>query len=240
MIERLGALLADLCPAEQPPTPREVAELIWLAQHLPEESGRASSTAVPTGGRSTPPTLEGGAEQEPSEAGDDDRSESEATRLYVPRRPFPDGEEEPQVEQAAPVRVTGPPALPRRRELARALRPLKRRVPSRVRTVLDEDATVSRIADHDHWIPVLAPAADRWLDVRIVLDSYGESAVFWEPLARELRTLLLQLGAFRDVRLHYLAPAATATPGSELEQVRQRRRSRFAQRGRSSIRPAAR
>ncbi|MEV4429728.1 SAV_2336 N-terminal domain-related protein [Streptomyces sp. R-07] len=213
MIERLGALLADLCPAEQPPTPREVAELIWLAQHLPEESGRASSTAVPTGGRSTPPTLEGGAEQEPSEAGDDDRSESEATRLYVPRRPFPDGEEEPQVEQAAPVRVTGPPALPRRRELARALRPLKRRVPSRVRTVLDEDATVSRIADHDHWIPVLAPAADRWLDVRIVLDSYGESAVFWEPLARELRTLLLQLGAFRDVRLHYLAPRGDGDPG---------------------------
>ncbi|MFE7595570.1 SAV_2336 N-terminal domain-related protein [Streptomyces sp. NPDC057494] len=213
MIERLGALLADLCSAEQPPTPREVAELIWLAAHLPEESGRSRPTVVPSGKGSTPSALRDGPEQEPLEAGHGDRSDSESTRLYVPRHPSLAEEEEPQIEWASPVRVAGPPALPGRRELARALRPLKRRVPSRIRTVLDENATVSRIADHDHWVPVLAPAADRWLDVRIVLDSYGEGAVLWEPLARELCTLLLQLGAFRDVRLHHLAPSGAGCPG---------------------------
>lgn len=213
MIERLGSLLADLCPTEQPPTPREVAELIWLARHLPEEAeGTEPATGRPEE-RPAPPGMEDGHEPEPSETGDDHRSESEATRLYLPGPSSADGGEEAEVEPATPIRVTGPPTLPRRRELGRALRPLKRRVPSRVRTVLDEDASVSRIADHDHWIPVLTPAADRWLDVLIVLDTYGESATFWEPLARELSTLLLQLGAFRDVRLHHLAPRSDGDPG---------------------------
>ncbi|MER8073271.1 SAV_2336 N-terminal domain-related protein [Streptomyces sp. NPDC094034] len=198
-------------PAEDPPTPREVAELIWLARHLPDDTGQARTAIVRPGDQSTP-SVEGNSPRSgPSEIGDSERSGPEATRLYLPEHDLPD--DGVKGEPASPVRVAGSATLPRRRELARALRPLKRRVPSTVRLVVDEEATVSRIADHHHWIPILTPAADRWLDVLIVLDLYSESATFWEPLARELRGLFQQLGAFRDVRLRHLLPRSDGSPG---------------------------
>ncbi|HEY9368497.1 SAV_2336 N-terminal domain-related protein, partial [Streptomyces sp.] len=162
----------------------------------------------------------------------EETEEERATRLFLPGPDAePAEEEQPEdggeaaTERARPVRVAGPATLPRRRELARALRPLKRRVPSAVRTVLDEDATAGRIAEHRHWLPVLVPAADRWLDVSLVLDAYDGGAAFWEPLGHELRLLLERLGAFRDVRLHHLLArpdgsaglrATSATPGHQL------------------------
>jgi hypothetical protein len=62
-------------------------------------------------------------------------------------------------------------------------------------------------------MPVLTAADDCWLDVALILDAYGESATFWEPIARELRTLFQQLGAFRDVRLHFLRPRDDGSAG---------------------------
>ncbi|MFI1422603.1 SAV_2336 N-terminal domain-related protein [Streptomyces sp. NPDC020731] len=212
-MERFGSLLADLCPAKQPPTPREVAELIWLARHLPEGVGQDGRVPPPSGEHLIPSTTEDGPGPDPLQAGDRDPSESRATRLYLPGDGSPDEGAETEAVQAAPVRVGGSAALPRHRELARALRPLKRRVPSTVSTVLDEEATVTRIAEHHHWIPVLTPAEDRWLDLVIVLDAYSASGVFWEPLARELRSLCRRLGAFRDVRLCRLLARSDGSPG---------------------------
>ena len=213
MIERFGSLLAEVHSVGQPPTPREVAELIWLARNLPEGTGPAGPIAVAPAGRPTLSPAESGSVSKPSEVVDGDRRESEATRLYLSRHGSPNEGAVTEGGQAAPVRVGGPAVLPRQRELARALRPLKRRVPSTVSMVLDEDATATRIADHHHWIPVLTPAEDRWLDLLIVLDGYSESGIFWEPLARELGTLCQQLGAFRDVRLCHLLPRRDGSPG---------------------------
>ncbi|MFJ3658271.1 SAV_2336 N-terminal domain-related protein, partial [Streptomyces nigra] len=215
MIERLGPLLADLHPAEQPPTPREVAELIWLARHLPGGIGQGEGLLPlpPSRERPISSATADDAGPDSSRAGDGDRSGSDSTRLYLPGNGSPDEAVETEAVQAAPVRVGGPAALPRQRQLARALRPLKRRVPSTLSTVLDEEATAARIADHHHWIPVLTPAKDRWLDLVIVLDAYSESGIFWEPLARELRAVCQQLGAFRDVRLCHLLARSDGSPG---------------------------
>ncbi|NUS13886.1 MAG: hypothetical protein HOY69_21175, partial [Streptomyces sp.] len=46
MIERIAALLADLRPAGDPPAPREVAELLWLARVLPATPATSCSTAA--------------------------------------------------------------------------------------------------------------------------------------------------------------------------------------------------
>ncbi|NUS17151.1 MAG: WD40 repeat domain-containing protein [Streptomyces sp.] len=86
-------------------------------------------------------------------------------------------------------------------------------MPSAVRTAFDEDATAERVADHGRWMPVLVPAAERWLDALIVLDRYQEGAALWEPPARELRGLLRQSGAFRDVRLLRLSARPDGSPG---------------------------
>jgi hypothetical protein len=107
-----------------------------------------------------------------------------------------------------PVRVPAAQALPGTLELARAFRPLMRRVDSRTQVQLDEEETVRRIADARIWLPVLAAVRARWLDVALVIDTHG-SMLIWQQTVRELRLLLEHQGAFRDVRTWTLN---TSTP----------------------------
>ncbi|RFS84788.1 hypothetical protein D0T12_14795 [Actinomadura spongiicola] len=97
----------------------------------------------------------------------------------------------------------------------RALRPLKRRVPSRHRFELDEDATAARVADTRLWTPVLVPSPERWLTLSLVVDT-GPTMRLWRPLARELTEVLLRQGAFQDVHLSHLDTTGriTSAPGS--------------------------
>jgi hypothetical protein len=87
--------------------------------------------------------------------------------------------------------------------VARALRPLRQRVPSPHRLVFDEAETVRRIAEEGIWLPALRPARDRWLDLSLVVDA-GASMGLWRSTAEELRKLLEWTGAFRNVRVWHL------------------------------------
>jgi hypothetical protein len=107
---------------------------------------------------------------------------------------------------AIPLRVPGGEALPGALELARKLRPLSRRVPSRTRVYLDEAATARRIAEERVWIPVLYPAPARWLEAALLIDINASMRV-WHKTAQELRTLPERQGAFRDVRVWTLDTA---------------------------------
>ncbi|CAM5711176.1 hypothetical protein SVIOM74S_08331 [Streptomyces violarus] len=103
--------------------------------------------------------------------------------------------------------------LPHPLTLQRALRPLKRRVPSPHAWVLDERATADRIArlgaHPDVWFPVLRPAPDRWLRLNLVHDT-GPTMPVWRPLVSELHTALAQSGIFRAVTLHPATPDGRA------------------------------
>ena len=83
------------------------------------------------------------------------------------------------------------------------MRPLNRTVPSRHDVLLDEEATVNRIADERLWFPVFKPAPERWLDLALVVDRYESMSIWRRPVA-ELQGLLERLGAFNDVRLWML------------------------------------
>ncbi len=89
----------------------------------------------------------------------------------------------------------------------RALRPLKREVPSAHAAALDEDATAARIADQPgrgrQWIPVMRPSPERWLSLAFVVDT-GPAMAVWRSLARELQDTFVRLGAFREPRTWYL------------------------------------
>jgi hypothetical protein len=76
---------------------------------------------------------------------------------------------------------------------------LKRRVPSHTQSVLDEVATVQRIAEEKLWIPVMRPAPERWFELALVIDE-AASMMLWKQTIQEFRQLLEQHGAFRDVR----------------------------------------
>ncbi|MGH3274932.1 MAG: SAV_2336 N-terminal domain-related protein, partial [Streptosporangiaceae bacterium] len=102
-------------------------------------------------------------------------------------------------QRAGPIRAPGAQALGGQLNLTRALRPLKRKVPSRRDLLFDEEATASRIAEEGLWVPTLTPAPTRWLELALVVDGY-ESMSIWRQTIAELRALLESLGTFRDVR----------------------------------------
>jgi phosphoglycolate phosphatase-like HAD superfamily hydrolase/DNA-binding SARP family transcriptional activator len=97
-------------------------------------------------------------------------------------------------------------------DLQRALRPLKRHADSPVGRELDERATADRIArlglDPRWWLPVMRPARERWLRLRLVYDT-GPTMPVWRPLVRELHTALAQSGVFRTVTAHRADPDGT-------------------------------
>ncbi|MGW7092319.1 SAV_2336 N-terminal domain-related protein [Streptomyces sp. NPDC054874] len=99
----------------------------------------------------------------------------------------------------AVVRAPREPALGDSLAIARALRPLKRRVETSGVRTLDEAATAKATGEASLLMPTWLPRTERWLSVDLVVDT-GPSMVIWHQLAAELRTLLEGQGAFRTVR----------------------------------------
>ncbi|MFE4337145.1 NaeI family type II restriction endonuclease [Streptomyces sp. NPDC056831] len=97
-----------------------------------------------------------------------------------------------------------PPMLAHPLPLQRALRPLRRQVPSHLNTELDEQSTAYRIARQGAlpgtWLPVLRAKPERWLTLYLVYDA-GPTMPIWRPLWRELHRVFGQTGAFRGIRL---------------------------------------
>jgi hypothetical protein len=89
--------------------------------------------------------------------------------------------------------------LPEALELARALRPLKRRHPSKRDLALDAEATVEYFSDTRVLMPVMRPGAERWFDVDVLVEV-GPSMAVWQNTAAELVSLFQHHGAFREVR----------------------------------------
>ncbi|MER8182797.1 TIR-like protein FxsC [Kitasatospora sp. NPDC094015] len=217
-LDRLAALLTGLGLGE--PGPVELAELLWLAARSAEagadpepehaapagEDGRDRDGSGGAGSGGDGWTAAGGKESAPAR-----------TALHLPSDDPAD-----RLADAAPVAAASPPMLARPLMLQRALRPLKRRVPHPRRRLLDEAATADRLAEvlrsprpdgrrqpaALRWLPVLRPDTERWLDVHLVLDC-GPTMAIWRPLARELRAVLQQTGAFRTVVTARLDAAGT-------------------------------
>ncbi|MEU7197497.1 SAV_2336 N-terminal domain-related protein [Streptomyces xinghaiensis] len=114
-------------------------------------------------------------------------------------------------EPAMPVRVPEDKAFGREAvRLSRALRPFKQRHPGR-RREFDLTATVAAMAETGLPDVVERPAAERWLDLSLVVDD-GVSMLLWRRLATELRSLLQRLGAFRDLRVYGLNTRGEGPP----------------------------
>ncbi|MFE9748859.1 FxSxx-COOH system tetratricopeptide repeat protein [Saccharothrix saharensis] len=101
------------------------------------------------------------------------------------------------------------PALPERRGISRALRPLARRQPSPRLRALDEEATAVRAARDGLWLPEWRAAPWRRFEVALVVDT-AVAAELWRQTVREFRVLLERQGAFRDVRVYELDSSRTA------------------------------
>ncbi|MFF7276382.1 SAV_2336 N-terminal domain-related protein [Streptomyces griseorubiginosus] len=193
------------------PTPVELAEALWLAQHVagpddfrpppPRPSRRFTSAPAPDG----PDTERPPPRESPRHAA---FAVPEFPGDRVPLR-LPGKKKDP-VREGMELLAPGPPMLTHPLALQRALRPVKRRVDAPVGHELDEEETAQRIARlGTWWLPVMRPAAERWLTLRLVHDT-GPTMPVWRPLIHELHTALAQSGVFRMVELHRLSADGTA------------------------------
>ncbi|SNS59808.1 FtsK/SpoIIIE family protein [Actinomadura meyerae] len=194
-IDRLRAALAATGP---PPDARELSEMLWLACHITPVAEDETSPAPPPARPRADPEEPGEVPEPPPAAVPPEPAPEPLTGLHP--RPGPGAE---PAGSAAEVLVPTAPMLADALGVQRALRPLKRRVPSRHRRELEEEATAARIADTGLWAPVLVPSSERWLTLSLVVDT-GPTMRLWRPLARELTETLIRQGAFQDVHVAYL------------------------------------
>ncbi|MEU8800317.1 SAV_2336 N-terminal domain-related protein [Spirillospora sp. NPDC048819] len=203
-IDRFREVLEAAGP---PPDARELSEMLWLACHIsPPGQDAPPDPPVP------PPKVSEQPANSPGLATPPARTPPPPPTPLRALHPRPTAEAEPGAE-AEQVLVPTAPMLADPLGVQRALRPLKRRVPSRHRVELDEDATAARIADTRMWTPVLVPSPERWLSLSLVVDT-GPTMRLWRPLARELTEALLRQGAFQNVHVSYLDTTGriTSTP----------------------------
>ena len=196
-IAQLKALLSDRAKLNL--SPIELAEILWLASQrsggrVPRPETSSSSEATPIAVvqiEDSPVTVS--SEFQPAQP----------TAAIVAEPPKPQGQDEPS-ETVLPVNIPAAVALRNRRDIARALRPLMRKVPSKFRQTIDEEATVLQIAEDNTW-RVVKPEPERWLELAIVVEVTNLLEVWRDPIA-EFQHLMARHGAFRDVRTWQLQP----------------------------------
>ena len=181
-------------------TARDIADILWLSAHLkgvsPSWLSRAGAGRDdhPADGDGSAPGERGDAAADGSEAAGH-RTDPGAGALHAAGGMAAEGEPGGQSFPAPTL-----PALPGRAEIHRALRPLKRRVDSRVRTTTDIRATADFIAETGIPCPIPRPETERWLDAALVVEDSPSMAV-WRRTVRELYGVLVRSAIFRDVRL---------------------------------------
>ncbi|MCP4702949.1 MAG: SUMF1/EgtB/PvdO family nonheme iron enzyme [Gammaproteobacteria bacterium] len=192
-MKKLGLFIELLHRSGLKADAEELAEALWLASRLDKSLPADDTSDI------APAQEESRTESKPSRPGPSEPSEPAEDLLPHTSRQSKTSETAP-VGRARPFRVPAMPMLPDSLRLGRALRPLMRRTPSRIRQTLDEAGTVRQIAERKLWLPVFQNTPERWLELALVVDA-GASMTFWEPVINELRRLLERHGAFRDVRL---------------------------------------
>ncbi|MGW7529808.1 SAV_2336 N-terminal domain-related protein [Streptomyces sp. NPDC054783] len=180
---RSGAGRAGDLPTDPPPTDEGPAESSLLPEPAADDSCDDPSVPEPGPQASAPGTASVWLK-------DDGSSHS------IPSRPLSFG------------RV---PALPNALDIGRALRPLRRFRPSRVHRRLDLGATVDHYTRTGVLVPQLAPAAEPWLEVVVVVDR-GTSMAVWDETSLALTKMLRTLSAFRSVHVWHLEHPPEAPP----------------------------
>ncbi|MEV8531915.1 FxSxx-COOH system tetratricopeptide repeat protein [Streptomyces sp. NPDC051211] len=170
-------------PAPQPPPPSvERPEPV-------QDAGHPADTGTKTPPESVDDTAADAPLPPPGGKGPPSPEEQHGPLTVAVRSPAPGGRPEP-VSQATPRNQS---------LLAKALRRLGRRVPSRFRTELDEDRTARHGIIDGQWIPYLQPASERAFDLVVVADD-GPTMPVWAREVERIAAEAQQSGAFRDVR----------------------------------------
>ncbi len=192
----IGQLVELLKQTELDLDAEQIADSLWLAQHIQSESSLVISKLEVTGEVKTvviedseAPSLDS-----PPPVGNDIAPQKAATAYPLESIPS-----DQQSGQKLPFWAPAARSLRDPLELGRALRPLRRKVPSRTVQVMDEQATAEQIAATQMWTLTMQPAPERWLDLALVVEETSLIEV-WRKTINEFQQLLAHSGAFRNVQ----------------------------------------
>ncbi len=205
----IDSLLHALATSHLPLTDEEFADVLWLASYMdmppnastlasaPEAQPQPATPAVAQN-RHQQPTKD---QQAASTSGQP--TTSAQAEVHLPKSSTHDKQ---RVEgmRALSFRSPAATALPGKLALARALRPILRKIPSSTQQELDEVVTAEQAAEEGRITPQLRPGRERWLDVAIVIDDWHTMAI-WQQTIAEFIELLQQLGAFRTLQTYLLS-----------------------------------
>ncbi|MDJ1184648.1 SAV_2336 N-terminal domain-related protein [Roseofilum casamattae] len=196
----------------------DIADSIWLALQMPEVVAQPQQEEEePAPALTSPEVAEPVAPVKSQRRAEP--TVSVTTEESVRQTP------QPAAMPGLPFQAPAAPALLNKLALGRALRPLMRKVPSFTPTILDEEATVNRIADRDIWLPVTQPGRERWLDLELVVEE-SDSAFIWREMVNELQEILETQGAFRNVRVWSLSGARANAGTQSLQLVRRHKQGK--------------
>lgn len=186
----------------------EIADTIWLALQIDQFS---SEDIAPT----QPPLKRGELDQETVKESDPPQPPLKSRELDHPETVknqspqeqkagiYPRNQQQTSKTSGLSLKVPDASSLREPLILARAFKPLMRRVASDQELVLDEIATVAtaqKIGDKVLCFPVFKPTLEPWLDLELVIDE-SISMQIWRQTIKELEKLLKNYGIFRDVRV---------------------------------------
>jgi Trypsin-like peptidase domain len=179
----------------------QLADSFWLAPHLP----RTPADQLRVAAAELPPIKPPPPEKD--SVRDDKMLPTDPVRATVSKptldAQLPGAWRDNAAQGAArglPVHLPGAASLPEALAIARALRPLRKRMTTTRWFHLDEKRTAERLAAVEIWLPVLLPGRERWLNATIIVDA-GASMAIWRSTVNEFRCILQSLGAFRKVEV---------------------------------------
>ncbi len=202
----------------------DVADSIWLALQMGVEDLQ-SPPIFPENKQPIDSSTSNKIEENLEDIPEDTLSKSQPNVDVITEESLPKEIEKPTPIQGFPFQVPAAAALQTALFISRALRPFMGKVPSATKTILDEEATASFIAERDIWLPVTKPQPERWLTLELVVEE-SRSSFIWRELINELQNLLENQGAFKTVRVWQLS----TSNNQELQLVRRRKKGKPGQR----------
>ncbi len=193
---------------------REIAEAIWLAlkmyeieQSQPDKHDNFANNKQLQNNLSEPTISNGNDSQEASlETELDYKKEPSDTNiaLHVAKNQQNTNSNNEQSTKSTPTKIPTAKALPNQLEIARALKPLLKKIDSKTEYVIDEEATVRRIKEEHIWLPVLKPKLIPHYNLELIIDI-SESMEIWQKIITEFEILLKRHGAFGNIQSWLIA-----------------------------------
>ncbi|MGB3760348.1 MAG: SAV_2336 N-terminal domain-related protein, partial [Rivularia sp. (in: cyanobacteria)] len=196
--ESIGKLWAFLKRVQLELDAEEIADLLYLAVQMGDVN-KTSATTKPveeTQTKTTTTEIQDNTQLPPIPPPAIPESAQPQASVNLPSSS--DDTHSQSASDSIPFKTPAAPGLRNQLALARALRPLMRKVSSRTKKILDTEETVTQFAENRILIPVFKPEPERWLDLALVVEK-SASIIIWQEIIAEFQKLIEHSGAFRSV-----------------------------------------